>query len=102
MLSRIRWDLAEATGVPFEEVRVYLSDHSHGGGGGGNGEEAEAEGVAGGERLRLCRQYVREGRCGNHQGHCRYSHALTLAPLGTRPSAKSAGSMAPLRVLEVS
>ena len=91
VLSRIRWDLAEATGVPFEEVRLYLSDHTA-----ALGAEGEAE-----ERLRSCRQYVREGRCGA-QGHCRYSHAMTLHPLGTRPSAKSAGSMAPLRVLEVS
>jgi hypothetical protein len=87
VLSRIRWDLAEATGVPFEAVRLYLQDHAAGG-----GEEEE--------QLRLCRPWVREGRCGKQQ-HCKYSHALTLAPLGTRPSTKSAGSMAPLRVLQV-
>ena len=84
--------------MPFDEVKVYLGVDAAAGAGAaaGGGEDAEAEA----EALRLCRSWVREGRC-EKQHHCQYSHALTLAPLGARPSTKSAGSMAPLRVLQV-
>lgn len=100
-LNRIRWDLSEATGVPFEQVKVYLQDDGQaatataGGAGAGGGVEEEPS-------SRLCRQWVREGRCSSGlRQRCRFSHALTLVGLGTRPSTKSAGSIAPLRVLQV-
>ena len=107
VLNQLRWHLCEVAGVPFGSTQVFIStlgsssscsSSGGGGGGGGGGRGLVPGGEEEEEASRWCRQWVREGRC--DRKHCRYRHVLTLAPVGAKPSLKSAGSMAPLQVVE--